>query len=167
MKTRWLKLKASTWAPTVKCGHTDSSHCHFLCFPPSPIGSQEQRDVRSFSKRLWFVTIVQYINQSWIYCEKWNLLATTSTSTPTSTATATSTPTPTTTWLGEGEEASSLGSVSVSVSVSGWLLGRGRVSGAACGSHKFHALRRRCYKSMFCFFCYFLCLLFVCFWFFC
>jgi len=31
-------------------------------------------DGRSFSKRkrLWFVTIVQYINQSWIYCEKWN-----------------------------------------------------------------------------------------------
>jgi len=85
----WSWKPAREWAEdsrqkTVK--QSDSSHCHFFFSsfflqPTSSADRQRDRETvrqtvgRSFSKRLWFVTIVQYINQSWIYCEKWNLPA--------------------------------------------------------------------------------------------
>lgn len=95
VKTRWLKLKASTWDSSSSGSNRQEATADnqtaatvtfffvFLLQLRLVRGAGAMDVLGSFSKRLWFVTIVQYINQSWIYCEKWNLLATTST--PTST----------------------------------------------------------------------------------
>lgn len=94
---------------------------------------------------------MQYINQSWIYCKKWNSPAA-----------------PQQLRLGLlrhlhlrlqsslvdlQSSASRLqcGGVVFSLQSPDWWTFAAVVSGAACGSHKFHALRRRCHKSMFSF----------------